>query len=60
MDSLSYYGEDINNIRVSVEKKGSGMLRIKFEDSQNSRYEGNIKCKSILISFVIMVFNDNN
>ncbi len=40
MDSLSYYGEDMNEIRISVEKKGSGMMRIKMEDRQNERYEG--------------------
>ena len=40
MDTLSYYGEDILKVKVSVEKKGSGMLRIKIEDLENDRYEG--------------------
>ena len=40
VDSLSFYGEDITKLKVTVEKKGAGMVRIKLEDSQNKRYEG--------------------
>ena len=42
MDTLSFYGEDIHKIKIGVEKKGSGMLRIKIEDSENERFEGNL------------------
>lgn len=38
-DSLSYYGNDIKNLKIEVEKKGSKMVRIKIKDAINNRYE---------------------
>lgn len=40
VDSLTYYGEDMNRLKFSVELKGSKMARIKFTDANNpNRYE---------------------
>ncbi len=58
MDSLSYYGEDMNEIRISVEKKGSGMMRIKMEDRQNERYEGQLLMNEITNPNVCQFFSN--
>lgn len=39
VDTLSFYGEDMARLKVSVEKKGAKMVRIKLEDAFNKRYE---------------------
>lgn len=38
-DSLTLYGNDVLNIRVEVEQKGSNMVRIKLTDANRQRYE---------------------
>lgn len=37
-NSNSFYGEDINNLRITVELKGAKQARIKIEDDSASRY----------------------
>ena len=39
VDTFTYYGEDIKNMRISVEHKGANAARIKFYDPNNDRYE---------------------
>lgn len=38
-DSLTLYGNHINDLKVVVEQKGEHMLRIQFKDSNKKRYE---------------------
>lgn len=42
-DSLSMYGEDINNLKITTELKGANMLRIKIEDADKQRFEVPVK-----------------
>lgn len=42
-DLLSFYGEDIINLKISVEHKGASLLRIKIEDADKARYEVPVK-----------------
>ena len=38
-DSLSLYGNQITNVKVHVEQRGSNMVRIQFKDASKKRYE---------------------
>ena len=38
-DSLSLYGNQITNVKVHVEQRGSNMVRIQFKDASRKRYE---------------------
>jgi maltase-glucoamylase len=42
-DTMTFFNEDFNTVKVSVEHKGSKMIRIKFEDPFSTRYEVPVK-----------------